>query len=331
MAPVSLEIEEGIRAAALEHAHYLERWTELNAVRQDNENTLRHLLHLKTILDSNTQALATLACAVQSARQVANTLQQSIDIIPISLRPSAASASLAARVFMIPELLECILMKVDPRGVLMASQTCRVMRETVYQSQPLQRKLHLLADPAASFSALDEFIRPLLSRGSWPLVLSRHIRTELSIDHHSLQVHLMKRPIRSDCPDALYWSMQVCQPPVTTLAVQTSCGCGSGQGSHGIPQTIVCESGFTFGLLDHHTRAIEKAHQYCPTAPAHQHNNFGLVRTSVYYNTPLDLRPDDPIVIQLKEGRARRKPGQDEYRATQARIAPYVAAKLAGK
>lgn len=220
-------------------------------------------------------------------------------------------------------------MKSGARGVMMASQTSRVMRETVFRSQRLQRRLHLLPDPSAHFTAIDDFIRPLLPDGSWPIALSRHIRLERGIDHHSFQLHLMKRPYKSDCPDSLYWRMQVCQPPVTKLDVQTSCRCG--KGSHRVPPTIVCESGFTLGLLDQHTRDIQKAHEHCPTAPAHEHDDRGLVRVGVYYNTPLELRPDDPIVVRLKEGRAERKPRQDEYGATQARIAPYVAAKLAGK
>ena len=128
---------------------------------------------LAKLQNSGTTDVNTLYEAKTASDHFTRLVQQLVNQVPITSKPVPGSTR-AGDVFNIPELLEHILLELEPHQILVAQQTNRQWCGTVNSSIKLEQKLGLSADSSGHFYSAFDYIktsdvgphRPSLGLGS---------------------------------------------------------------------------------------------------------------------------------------------------------------------
>ena len=186
------------------------------------DNSLEALLDTE-LTSSGLNALDTAKTASTYLKQLVEDLWLQI---PITSKPTPKAALKATEVFGVPELLECILLKLGTHDILTAQQTNKDFRDAVNDSVKLKWKLGLEPDPSGhTYSPFHKLVKicPTIFQTSENECFPG-IKFESRTCHYGPKVDndypVMVRFARSYIPKTVgsrYRAMLMFQPPVKEL------------------------------------------------------------------------------------------------------------------
>lgn len=257
-----------------------------------------------------------------------NTLVQSVP--PVARKP-AGTAEVVSKVFAIPELLERILLYLNPVDLLRIQQVDHLFFNAILGSMKLQSKMGLMAQknghvsaPTASFDT-ERFSCFCEMYSS----LSRDVLDDNDVVLKAGFSDVFNPPNLGSRARA----MLICQPPLKSMSVHTRCchPTWSWSNSDDDLDPITSDSGISMGdLVDAHAR-ITADHRLCPQANPPEHDPDGFVKPHVSFEATMVAENDDPSLLERKENDQRRKDEEDQVTDHEHRMTPYIAAKRSGK
>ena len=287
-----------------------------------------------------------LAQSEKHAAGIRGFLSSCLNSIPVSMRPTTASASKAQRVFNTVELLEAILINLHPYDLLSALQVNGATSKMIETTPKLHDVLHLRPSK-------DGFLNTIFSESWGPFfrldVTYSDVKNSAPLRHETIQqddhvnifvtFDVVKGTLRVG---ELCRRMLVCQPPVKVMEISASCcdihhswsylgsvGCHvNAVDSSGI---IRSEAGLTVGDLYDKAVELQEKHLYCPHASQPQHCEDGTVRVEARFHGQVELKKDDPYLVGRTRPNARGNRKRVPNDAKEQKLQDYIKAKKAGK
>lgn len=239
-------------------------------------------------------------------------------------RPPNAK-DVAQKVFEIPEILEMILMKLEPVSLLVVMQTNPLFRDSVLASVKLQRRLSLLPDNDCHFDTLPAgHVMPGFKCRLYTTVRGLMADEEvLNVEFH----RKLKLGARSR-------AMGFCQPPLTEMKVYINCCAAHASARPFLPKpalrTVRTEAGLTIGdLYDEHERML-KEHRNCPHAHWTQYAEDGTVRVHVVFTATFKRKLNDPHLARRQQAQEEASEKTLKQEAWKSKIQALCAAKQLG-
>ncbi|KAK5768639.1 hypothetical protein LTS12_001064 [Elasticomyces elasticus] len=296
--------------------------------------------------------MKTLAACKASMSTMHKFLCQTMELDPLRMQPSERSSVVAMKVFQIPELAELIMLKLTPAAILQTMGTCKSLASTV-GSPSIQVKLGLRSPAKGNWYSVFEVKRDVLSSG-WrshrvaelhDTVMTRIATTEKEVrrivDTGTAKVHAAFQDQRGNLGDdgktrvllpkigQRGLSMFICEPPITKMDVYLSCcmsarwGRNSTAGHRDPAGTIQNAKGLTVGDLHGATARYQAEHERCRYAAKNDHDREGRVLTTVKFEGLLQLRSDDPFVLQGYKSRDGATKGRVSLSPSPVRVPTY--------
>ncbi|KAK5735843.1 hypothetical protein LTR17_007855 [Elasticomyces elasticus] len=296
-----------------------------------------------------TPEMKSLAACKASMSVMHRFLCQSMGFNPLITQPSERSSIVAEKVFRVPELAEMVLLELTPAAILQAMNTCKDFASSI-TSPGIQAKLSLRRQIKGHWYSPFE-IRDNLISISWRSLRTpqlhnifqtriattaeeadRIVQTRVATVYATFQDQMgsddmTRSPLARIGKRGL--SMFICQPPITEMDVYLSC-CMPGSrgrsytaGNRKSAGTIRNAKGLSVGDLHRATAEYQKQHELCPHADKYSHDGEGRVLMEVSYEGLLQLRADDPFVLQGYKIRAGFNGGGYSPTASPIRSAPY--------
>ena len=318
----------------------------------DHQQSLNSGLEtLRKLISAPTPSTSQLANLVNSLQQDANGitsfLAKTAGIAVKAVAPTEASTAKAQKVFHTPELLEMILLELQPQHVLVAQQVTKTFDSLISTSPKLQHHLGLRPNPESSFAAprcINGWGHFTCSPKDCASSIFSWSRSQQQSERGPNDLEICasfstKLPRLGDrCR-----SMLICQPPVYEMEVKTTC---CNRYSFGVfslapqnalateldaPKPLRSKTGITIGDLLDATEEVCKKHRTCPHAQTYDHDDKGFVVVSPAFKGTVRLKDDDPT---LRAQRSREEKARDRNAKAidkQNRMDAYVRAKQQGK
>ena len=277
-----------------------------------NENH-EALKHLQAITDG---------LSVQNSHL--NTIVQSVP--PIARKPPG-TIEVVSKVFAVPELLERILLYLNPVDLLRIQQVDHLFFNSIQGSMKLLCKMGLMAQENGHVSAPPASVDTQSFFCFYEMYssLSRDVPQDNDVVVKAGFSDLENSPnLGSRCRNML-----ICQPPLKSMSVHTRCchPTWSWNDSDEDLDPITSESGLVVGdLLDAHNR-VTADHRLCPEAEPPEHGSDGFVNPHVSFEATMVAENDDPSLLERKQNDQKRQDDESQVRDHTDRMTPYIAAK----
>ncbi|KXS95153.1 hypothetical protein AC578_5108 [Pseudocercospora eumusae] len=264
-----------------------------------------------------------------------------VSSIPVHARPTTKSAAKAHKLFDIAELLEKVLLNLDFASMIRVQQAHSVFRNAFKQSARLQQVTGLRpSSEGPTYSPLANLF--FISRGC--LVRFQHTSRRGTRPLADDEVFISATFSSVDPFDSrelptvgpMLQKSLVCQPPLTTMTIRTSCchdpiqhRSTTARLQSTIKETpqLYVKTGITLGIILEQTKKLRDAHRLCPNADIGQHRDDGTVDVQVYFEAIRKLSPGDPILVERRRAREEYVRSREETACREEEMSAYIEAK----
>ena len=272
---------------------------EIFAHQQVLEQALQVLNPGRSHLTTEDEKIKAFTMVNSRTRALNHFLGRRYDDLPVTARPPPADPIGAVQVFNVPELVEQVLLYLDPHSICQAAQACRPMADALSTSSKLKRKLSLIADTNCfthsifeghGWSNLRCRLHIQRSRYASALPNTSGVNGEMISDFPALA--LPRLGVR---PRAIL----VCQPPITEIySYVDGCYCkvDGHRGKYQPCLTITDSNGITYGHLVDLAQRLRQDHVNRPENHAKSRFLNSEHVPSLTFAARVPLQSDHPLL-----------------------------------